>query len=58
MPDWPDMLEELLEDDSDRMSAWEIEFVNSLDKQSDNEDWKPSAKQRAVLERIWKKLND
>ena len=54
MPDYEKMLDELLNDESDRMTAWEVEFVESLDKQRDRE-W--SQKQRDILDRIWQKVN-
>jgi hypothetical protein len=57
--EWPKMLDELLHDDSDTMSAWEVEFIESLDRQCDGSSdgsWYPSPKQEAVLERIWDKV--
>lgn len=47
------MPDEILEDDSDRMTPWEVEFVESLNKQNVF-DW--TDKQIAVLEKIWRKL--
>lgn len=55
------MLEELLDDESDKMSAWEVEFIESLSGQRDEMGmdrsyWEPSDKQWAVLCRIWNKV--
>lgn len=47
------MLDELLKDESDRMNAWEIEFLESLNRQRDRQ-WSES--QIAVLEQIWEKV--
>ena len=57
LTDWQNMLEELLNDESDTMSAWEVEFIDSLNRQwTRHEDMAISPKQRAVLERIWDKV--
>jgi len=51
------MLDELLNDASDTMTAWEAEFIDSLDKQRGrNPDWEPSGKQLFVLEKVWGKV--
>lgn len=51
-----DMIDELLRDESDTLSAWEVEFIESLDKQRKDSDWSPSNKQFIVLEKIWDKV--
>lgn len=51
-----DMLNELLRDESDTLTAWEVEFVESLDKQRTEPNWEPSSKQFNVLEKIWDKV--
>ncbi len=45
-------LEELLQDDSDTMTAWEVAFIESLNSHGRD----LSDEQTAVLERIWKKV--
>ena len=47
------MLDELLADDSDKMTDWEVEFIESLNKQRDREF---SDRQVATLEKIWRKV--
>lgn len=47
------MLDELLEDESDRMTPWEVEFIESLNKQR-NRDF--SERQVATLGKIWNKV--
>jgi hypothetical protein len=57
--EWPKMLDELLNDDSDTMSAWEVEFIESLNRQCDgiaDGSWCPSLNQEAKLEQIWNKV--
>jgi len=54
--DWDDMLTELLDDASDRLTAWEVEFIESLKKQR-RDLWEPSDKQMAVLVKIWDRMN-
>lgn len=57
--EWPRMLDELLTDSSDTMSAWEVEFIESLNRQCDGSadgSWCPSPKQEAVLVKIWNKV--
>lgn len=53
-----DMLDELLQDESDTLSAWEVEFIESLDKQRTQPNWEPTNKQFLMLERIWGKVFD
>lgn len=55
---WAAMLDELMSDDSDTMSAWEVEFIESLGRQrmASSALWRPSVKQRDVLQRIWTKV--
>ncbi len=48
------MLDELLGDDSDRLSAWECEFIDSLDKQRRIEGFSP--KQEAKLSEVWRRV--
>ena len=47
------MLDELLADDSDRLSDWETKFLESLNTRRGS-DW--STKQVAALERIWDRI--
>ena len=47
------MLDEILNDETDRMTAWEVEFIESLHKQRERG---CSDKQFSVLEKIWNKL--
>lgn len=47
------MLEELLNDDSDRMTPCEVEFIESLNRQRDRS---LSERQVTVLARIWNKV--
>lgn len=47
------MLDELLKDESDRLTAWEIEFIESLNRQRHRQ-WSES--QVRVLEQIWEKV--
>ena len=58
MVEWNMMLNELLADDSDTLTAREVEFTESLDKQRDlrGADWMPSSKRIAALERTWKRV--
>ena len=53
-----DMLDDLLGDESDQLSQWEIEFIESLDKQRSEEgrEWSLSGKQAAKLADIWDKV--
>lgn len=55
-PEWPQMLDELFNDDSDKMTPWEVGFVKSLDRQCDSSPdggWCPSKKQMESLEEVW-----
>jgi hypothetical protein len=45
------MIKELLADDSDRLSAWECDFVDSVNRQGNL-----SEKQAAVIVRIYERL--
>lgn len=57
--EWPKMLDELLQDDSDMMTAWEVEFIESLNRQCDGSNdgsWCPSDKQQNVMDKIWNKV--
>ncbi len=45
------MLKEILDDESDRLTTWEVEFIDSVNKQ---QSITPS--QAAVIERIWAKI--
>ena len=47
------MLRELLADESDAMTAWEVEFIDSLLKKRL---YKWSEKQIETLEKIWNKV--
>ena len=60
MSEWDRTLDELLEDESDTMTAWEVEFIESVNKQRTRvgADWLPSAKQEKVLIDIWNKVFD
>lgn len=50
-----EMLDELLDDESDSMSDWELEFIESLDRQRGRAPlW--SQKQLKVLVRVWDKV--
>ena len=56
--DWKGMLSELMLDESDTMSAWEVEFIESLDRQSGKSrfGWAPSPKQMECLDKIYDKV--
>jgi hypothetical protein len=58
MLDYGDMLDELLQDESDKMTPWEVEFIESLDRQraAKGDDWRLSDKQQNVLQRVWDKV--
>ena len=56
MSAWREQLDRALDDESERMSAWEVEFIESLEKQSEIDEWVPSGKQLEILERIDGKL--
>lgn len=47
------MLDELLADDSDRLTDWEVRFLESLNTQRHRE---LSPKQVAALESIWDRI--
>jgi hypothetical protein len=46
------MLKELLDDESDLLTAWEIEFIDSLKKQA----FDITPRQLRTLDRIWDKV--
>lgn len=58
--EWDKTLDELLADESDTMTAWEVEFIESVNKQRrrTGDGWSPSAKQEKVLIDIWNKVFD
>jgi hypothetical protein len=57
VPDYNLLIDELLEYEGDGLTAWDVEFVDSLDKQRrGNPDWEPTGKQAAVLDRIAEKM--
>lgn len=45
------MIKECLADDSDQLSSWECEFLDSVNRQD-----RLSEKQAEIIERIWVKL--
>jgi len=47
------MLEELLDNDEDKLSAYEVEFIEDMNKKRDEI---LTEKQEAFLEKIWRKL--
>lgn len=49
---WEAKLDALLDLD-DGLTDWEVEFVESLNKQRKRQGWEPSPKQEATLERIY-----
>jgi len=52
--DLRNMVDELMESDTDKMTAWEMEFTESVYKRSLSMDY--TEKQAAVIERIWDKV--
>lgn len=53
------MLNELLRDESDTLTAWEVEFIESLDQQRTREGeqcWEPTQAQFMALEKVWGKV--
>jgi len=52
------MLDELLDDDSDSMTAWETEFIDSVNRQRAHfgEDWLPSDRQEGVIVEVWHRV--
>lgn len=46
------MVKECLADDSDRLSAWEVEFLDSVNSRGGNF----TERQAATIEKIWQKL--
>ncbi len=49
--DYRKMIRECLADDSDRLSDWECEFLDSVNRQD-----RLSEKQTGIIQRIWGKL--
>ena len=47
------LLAELLDDESDKMTSWELEFIDSLNKQNHN-NW--SDRQCEILQEVWDKV--
>ena len=45
------MVKELLADESDRLTTWECEFLDSVNRQD-----RLSDKQAAIIERVWNKI--
>jgi hypothetical protein len=56
MTDHNAMIDELLADESDKLTAWEVEFLESIDKQRKRDGWLPSEKQEAVMQKVWDKI--
>lgn len=51
------MLAELLNDESDTMTAWEVEFIESINKRRfAYRGWAPNEKQRTILAKIWQRV--
>lgn len=50
------MLDELLDDDSDRLTAWEVEFIESLDRNCRRRDL--TERQQKTLQNIYEKVTD
>ena len=50
------LLNELLDDESDRLTAWEQEFLDSLDGQRNMDRWELTDKQDDSLQGIAKKI--
>ena len=48
------LLNELLNDDSDKLSEWEMDFIESLDTRRNIE---LTGRQSETLNRIWNKVN-
>lgn len=48
-----DMLDELLDDDSDRLNSWEIEFIENLNQKRNRPLTEPQADK---LQQIWDKV--
>ena len=52
MADLRKMVKELLADESDRLTPWECDFLDSMHKWTGDY----TAKQAAIIERIWNKI--
>ncbi len=51
LPDLKKMVKELLADDTDTLTTWECEFLDSVNRQD-----RLSEKQAEIIERIWTKV--
>jgi len=51
--DWETKIDELLADESDRLSGREVEFIEDLDRLRELDGWEPTDGQEAWLDRIW-----
>ncbi len=49
-----EMLDEILQDDSDSLSVWETEFVENLNRYERGKMLTP--RQEAMLDKIWRKV--
>lgn len=49
--DLRNMIKEILADDNDRMTDWEVSFIDSVNRQD-----RLSEKQAEIIERIWGKV--
>lgn len=58
MGKWNGRLDELLADDSGTLTAWEVEFTESLDRQRKRygSGWTPSPPQIASLQKTWNRV--
>ena len=52
MPDLRKMVKELLADESDRLSSWECDFLDSMHRWTGEY----TEKQAAIIQRIWGKI--
>lgn len=54
MAQWEIDLERALDYEGDDLTAWDVEFINSLDKQRQRggDSWSPSPRQREILSLI------
>lgn len=56
MMDWQEMLSQLLADESDTMTASEITFINSLNKQCGRPGFEPPETQLTALGKVWMRV--
>lgn len=56
MIDWRGMLTELLDNDHDIMTAWEVEFIENQARKADLPGRNPSEKEIAKIEEIWQRV--